>query len=79
MVLFPSFTALDAFGPLNALNILSAKYPMTLSLVAADLAPKSVDRNIVDGVWYPSKQHPVFISTFLSTNPCRSSPAALFF
>lgn len=66
MVLFPSFTALDAFGPLNALNILSAKYPMTLSLVAADLAPKSVDRNIVDGVWYPSPLAPNSASPFFT-------------
>lgn len=66
MVLFPSFTALDAFGPLNALNILSAQHPMTLALVAADLAPQSVDRNIVDGVWYPSPLAPNSASPFFT-------------
>jgi putative intracellular protease/amidase len=50
MVIFPSFTALDAFGPLNALNLLSIKYPMTLSMVAHDMNPVSIDRTIIDGV-----------------------------
>ncbi|KAH8597546.1 class I glutamine amidotransferase-like protein [Bisporella sp. PMI_857] len=40
-VLFPSFQALDLFGPLDALNSLSWNYPLNLSLVAATLDPVS--------------------------------------
>ncbi|KAI1440992.1 class I glutamine amidotransferase-like protein [Annulohypoxylon stygium] len=48
-VLFPAFTALDVFGPLNVLNLVSIKYPMTLSLLSRDLSPVSIDRTIVHG------------------------------
>ncbi|KFA66937.1 hypothetical protein S40285_05760 [Stachybotrys chlorohalonatus IBT 40285] len=50
MVLFPSFTSLDAFGPLNVLNLLSLQHNMTLQMVSADMRPVSVDRTIIDGV-----------------------------
>lgn len=50
-VVFPGFTALDLFGPLGALNSLSLNYPMTISLVSADMNPVSIDRIIsADGV-----------------------------
>ncbi|KAI0164057.1 class I glutamine amidotransferase-like protein [Xylariaceae sp. FL1272] len=39
LVLFPGFQALDVFGPMDALNILSAAKPLTLSVVAATLDP----------------------------------------
>lgn len=50
MVLFPSFTSLDVFGPLNALNLLSLQHNMTLSLLSHNMDPVSVDRTIIDGV-----------------------------
>ncbi|KAI0163829.1 class I glutamine amidotransferase-like protein [Xylariaceae sp. FL1272] len=50
VVLFPMMSALDVFGPLNALNVHSIKYPMTLSLLSIDMQPVSIDRTIVDGV-----------------------------
>ena len=37
-LLFPGFQALDAFGPLDALNILSYTTPLTLSLIGASLS-----------------------------------------
>jgi transcriptional regulator GlxA family with amidase domain len=41
LVLFPGFQALDVFGPLDALNILSTQYQMNLSLIAETLDPVS--------------------------------------
>ncbi|ROT37341.1 DJ-1/PfpI family protein [Sodiomyces alkalinus F11] len=41
MVLFPSFQALDVFGPLDILNMLSLSHPMNLYLIAATLDPVS--------------------------------------
>ncbi|KAL1758374.1 class I glutamine amidotransferase-like protein [Schizophyllum commune] len=35
MILFPGFQALDVFGPLDALNILSRSYPINLSLISS--------------------------------------------
>ncbi|KAK7750048.1 hypothetical protein SLS62_008041 [Diatrype stigma] len=49
-VLFPALTALDLFGPLQALNFLSIKQNITLSLISTDLEPVSIDRTILDGV-----------------------------
>ncbi|KAI8964652.1 class I glutamine amidotransferase-like protein [Daldinia sp. FL1419] len=49
-VLFPAFTSIDVFGPLNVLNFVSMNYNMTLSLLSTDLKPISVDRTIIDGV-----------------------------
>ncbi|ETS81116.1 hypothetical protein PFICI_06118 [Pestalotiopsis fici W106-1] len=51
VLLFPALTALDVFGPLNALNLLSIQHPMTLSLLSTDLKPVSIDRTIIDGVY----------------------------
>ncbi|KAH7309643.1 class I glutamine amidotransferase-like protein [Stachybotrys elegans] len=52
MVLFPAFTAIDVFGPLNALNLLSIQHNMTLAMVSHDMKPISIDRTIIDGVGY---------------------------
>ena len=41
ILLFPGFQALDAFGPLDALNILSHSQPLTLSILSRTLAPVS--------------------------------------
>lgn len=41
MILYPGFQALDVFGPLDALNILSSSRPMNLSLIAATMDPVS--------------------------------------
>jgi transcriptional regulator GlxA family with amidase domain len=40
-LLFPSFQALDVFGPLDALNILSLRTYLNLTLIAATLDPIS--------------------------------------
>lgn len=34
ILLFPTFQALDVFGPLDALNILSLSHPINLALVS---------------------------------------------
>jgi len=41
IVLFPAFQALDAFGPLDALNMLAKQRPMNLSIIASTLDPVS--------------------------------------
>ncbi|KAG5641817.1 hypothetical protein DXG03_004159 [Asterophora parasitica] len=41
IVVFPGFAALDAFGPLDALNALSHMFPLNLYIVAATLDPVS--------------------------------------
>lgn len=41
VLLFPAFQALDVFGPIDALNMLSLKYNMSLSIIAATLDPVS--------------------------------------
>ncbi|KAI0434889.1 ThiJ/PfpI family protein [Xylaria sp. FL1042] len=41
VVLFPGFQALDAFGPLDALNSLSQTTPLELSILAVTLDPVS--------------------------------------
>ncbi|KAJ4416542.1 hypothetical protein N0V82_006664 [Gnomoniopsis sp. IMI 355080] len=41
VVLFPGFQALDVFGPLDALNILSTFYKMNLYILAETLEPVS--------------------------------------
>ncbi|KAG6907728.1 hypothetical protein DXG01_007586 [Tephrocybe rancida] len=41
IVVFPGFQALDAFGPLDALNTLSCMFPLKLSIIAETLDPVS--------------------------------------
>ncbi|KAK1230535.1 hypothetical protein PQX77_006370 [Marasmius sp. AFHP31] len=41
VLLFPTFQALDVFGPLDALNILSRKVPLNLSVIGPTLEPLS--------------------------------------
>lgn len=41
LLLYPGFQALDAFGGIDALNILSKRQKLTLSVLAADRAPVS--------------------------------------
>ncbi|KAK7038735.1 hypothetical protein VNI00_010620 [Paramarasmius palmivorus] len=41
VLLYPTFQALDAFGPLDALNILSMSFPINLSIIAQSLDPVS--------------------------------------
>jgi putative intracellular protease/amidase len=41
MVLFPGFEALDVFGPLEVLNVLSEQTHLQLSLLSSSIAPVS--------------------------------------
>lgn len=41
LVLFPAFQALDVFGPIDALNLLSQSYKMNLHILAETLDPVS--------------------------------------
>jgi transcriptional regulator GlxA family with amidase domain len=75
VLLFPAFTALDVFGPLNALNYLGLTEPMTLSLLSTDLKPVSVDRTIIDGEYLgmPSAS-PFFTEYVLPTHTLDDAP-----
>ncbi|CAN8096000.1 unnamed protein product [Discula destructiva] len=44
VVVFPGFQALDLFGPLDALNMLSSSHKMNLHILAATLDPVSTAR-----------------------------------
>lgn len=59
--MFPGFQALDAFGPLDALNTLSFMFPMNLSILAATLDPVST--------MIPSAKSPVGSDFGQSINP----------
>lgn len=48
VVLFPAFQALDVFGPLDALNILSRSYKMDLYILAETLDPVSTKPSTKD-------------------------------
>ncbi|KAL3476355.1 class I glutamine amidotransferase-like protein [Aspergillus californicus] len=41
VLLFPGFQALDAFGPIDALNVLSRMHPLTFSILSHNLDPVS--------------------------------------
>ncbi|KAI5867580.1 class I glutamine amidotransferase-like protein [Durotheca rogersii] len=41
VALFPGFQALDAFGPLDVLNVLSRRYPISIRVLAATREPVS--------------------------------------
>jgi len=41
MIVYPGFQALDAFGPLDALNLLSLRTPINLSIIGPTLDPVS--------------------------------------
>ncbi|KAI1459853.1 class I glutamine amidotransferase-like protein [Annulohypoxylon moriforme] len=76
-VLFPAFTALDVFGPLNILNLVSIKYNMTLSLVSKDLEPVSIDRTVINGVvggMLASSASPNFTQFVLPTHTFETAP-----
>ncbi|KAI0837019.1 class I glutamine amidotransferase-like protein [Hypoxylon sp. FL0890] len=76
-VLFPAFTALDIFGPLNVLNLVSITHNMTLSLVSTDLSPISVDRTIIDGMpsgELASSASPNFTEFVLPTHTFETAP-----
>ncbi|KAI1372346.1 class I glutamine amidotransferase-like protein [Hypoxylon crocopeplum] len=77
-VLFPAFTALDVFGPLNVLNLISITHNMTLSLLSTDLAPVSIDRMVEDGVvggMFASSASPNFTQFVLPTHTFADAPA----
>jgi transcriptional regulator GlxA family with amidase domain len=48
MVVFPAFQALDVFGPLDALNMLSFNYAVNLSIIAPSLDPVSTRPGMVN-------------------------------
>ncbi|KAL8767614.1 MAG: hypothetical protein Q9209_005944 [Squamulea sp. 1 TL-2023] len=71
ILLFPTFEALDAFGPLNCLNDLSRlpihnDNPITLSIIASTIEPVSTQN--------PSSPSPVFGQSVLPTHTLDNAP-----
>ncbi|KIY73838.1 class I glutamine amidotransferase-like protein [Cylindrobasidium torrendii FP15055 ss-10] len=46
IVVFPGFQALDVFGPLDAMNLLSYQFPLNLAIIAESLDPVSTKANM---------------------------------
>ncbi|KAF9256051.1 class I glutamine amidotransferase-like protein [Marasmius fiardii PR-910] len=69
VVLFPAFQALDVFGPLDALNMLSYKYPMNLHLISATLDPVSTKPRNASFNPFNSNVSESVVPTHTFTNP----------
>ncbi|KAL2850846.1 class I glutamine amidotransferase-like protein [Aspergillus pseudodeflectus] len=64
LLLFPGFQALDVFGPIDCLNVLSRTHPLTLSILSHTLDPISTK----------SPLHPTSISQTINPTHTFSSP-----
>ena len=73
ILLFPGFQALDAFGPLDALNLLSREHELTLSLIAMSLEPVTTAFSSPE---YPSMS-PQFSQRVCPTHTFANAPANL--
>ncbi|MCJ1479214.1 hypothetical protein MMC13_007899 [Lambiella insularis] len=69
VLLFPHFQALDVFGPLDALNILSESRPLTLSLIAPTLDPQPTS-----SASSPTSPSPTFTQLILPTHTYATAP-----
>ncbi|KAL3464716.1 class I glutamine amidotransferase-like protein [Aspergillus heterothallicus] len=67
VLVFPGFQALDAFGPLDCLNVLSRTHPLTLSILSHDLSP----------VTTKSPSHPASIAQSILPTHTFSDPPPL--
>lgn len=72
VIVYPAFQAIDVFGPLDALNMLSAKFPMNLSIIGKTLDPVSTK--------LPAKSNPFkskFSESVVPTHTFSSPPKHL--
>ncbi|KAF4552565.1 Hypothetical protein D9617_9g023540 [Elsinoe fawcettii] len=75
-LIFSGFTALDVFGPLQALNLLSLKQPLKLSLISTSLDPVKVDSSDwLDRTVRPVSQN--FYQSILPTHTIETAPKDL--
>ncbi|CAL3962895.1 hypothetical protein PZA11_000072 [Diplocarpon coronariae] len=70
-VLFPGFQALDVFGPLDALNLLSLTRNINLTLIAETLEPVHTDRL----EWLASASNATFGEAIVPTHTFDTAPA----
>lgn len=70
VVLFPGFQALDVFGPLDALNVLSFTTKINLTLIAATLDPVYTNRMS----WMTSAVNATFGEGVLPTHTFETAP-----
>jgi len=73
VVVFPGFQALDAFGPLDALNTLAHSIPLNLSVIAATLDPVSTKPN--PSANFPNPHNSNFAQSILPTHTFDNAPA----
>lgn len=77
-VLYPAFQALDVFGPLDVLNLVSMTHNMTLSLVSNNMEPVSAGRTVIDGVpggMMADSSSPNFTQFVVPTHTFETAPA----
>ncbi|KAK2627700.1 hypothetical protein QTJ16_002346 [Diplocarpon rosae] len=72
-VLFPGFQALDVFGPLDALNLLSLTTTLNLTLIAATLEPVHTDQM----PWLVNAANATFGEAIVPTHTFETAPADL--
>jgi len=68
---FPGFQALDVFGPLDALNMLSMSHKMELAVIARSLEPVSTKVNSPTS----KAQSPEFAQSIIPTHTFETCPA----
>lgn len=71
LVLFPTFQPLDVFGPLGVLNTLALQHHVSLSIIAATLAPISTAPTVSNAV------SPNFAQSVVPTHTFANPPAGL--
>ncbi|KAF2223996.1 ThiJ/PfpI family protein [Elsinoe ampelina] len=75
-LIFSGLTALDLFGPLQALNLLSIKQPLSLSLISTSLDPVTIDHS----PFFLQSARPIssgFHQTILPTHTLTTAPEDL--
>ncbi|PVH73400.1 class I glutamine amidotransferase-like protein [Cadophora sp. DSE1049] len=69
-ILFPGFQALDVFGPLDALNLLSLQYTINLTLLSTTLDPVATEKTS----WWKSPINSTFGESVLPTHTFDTAP-----
>jgi len=71
VIVFPGFQALDAFGPLDVLNLLSITHPLSLAVIARTLDPVPTNNRV------NAKLSPSFGQSIVPTHTFATAPKDL--
>jgi transcriptional regulator GlxA family with amidase domain len=69
MIIFPTFQALDVFGPLDVLNSISSKFTLNLSIIASTLDPVSTAPRVANALNSTFSESIVPTHTFAAPPP----------